>query len=208
MKKEKKNKKLAVKENKDSKKETKKKNLNNDQKSSVPDKKIKPVDVPELPPPDAVDRKIVTKLIADSATLYQNILVLPQHFNVDNHSYALFPAELKALAIIGQFTTINLTQLARQLGISKSAISKCTAKLLDKGLINKEKSAINTREVIFTLSTTGQAVFSQLDRVRAELFQPCDRIIGELSEPELNELHRIFSQLHASLQEILADNDE
>lgn len=114
---------------------------------------------------------------------------------MDNHSYALFPAELKALAIIGQFTTINLTQLARQLGISKSAISKCTAKLLDKGLINKEKSAINTREdSFFTYSTTGQAVFSQLDRVRAELFQPCDRIIGELSEPELNELHRIFSR--------------
>lgn len=70
--------------------------------------------------------------------------------------------------MIGQFSGINLTQLANKLAISKSAISKCTSKLLEKELIGKEKSPVNVREVVFTLTPNGQTIFNQLETVQYE----------------------------------------
>ncbi|MBC3803855.1 MarR family transcriptional regulator [Acetobacterium fimetarium] len=200
LKKEKKSKKLTGKEVRDSKKESKKKNLNEEKKSGTVEKKSKTSDIQ---PTAAVDRTTVKKLIVDSANLYQNILVLPQNFNVSSRSYSLFPSELKALDMIGHFPEINLTQLANKIGISKSAISKCTSKLLEKSLIKKEKSAVNTREVVFTLSEDGQSIFSQLGSAHTDLFKPVNEVIENLSSQEIDELQRIFSDFYSSLNEIL-----
>ena len=199
LKKEKKSKKLTGKEVRDSKKESKKKNLNEEKKSGTVEKKSKTSDIQ---PTAAVDRTTVKKLIVDSANLYQNILVLPQNFNVSSRSYSLFPSELKALDMIGHFPEINLTQLANKIGISKSAISKCTSKLLEKSLIKKEKSAVNTREVVFTLSEDGQSIFSQLGSAHTDLFKPVNEVIENLSSQEIDELQRIFSDFYSSLNEI------
>jgi len=203
LKKEKKSKKLDVKEVKNSKKETKKKNLNEEKKVGVVNKKSKSVPQDNIQPTAGVDHAAVKKLMIDSAVLYQNILVLPQAFNVNSHSYSLFPSELKALDMIGRFSGINLTQLANKIGISKSAISKCTSKLLEKELIKKEKSPINVREVIFTLSDDGQSVFSQLDNTHSDLFRPFNHVIESLSIQETNELHHVFLDIHSRLGEIL-----
>ncbi|MBC3887207.1 MarR family transcriptional regulator [Acetobacterium paludosum] len=203
MKKEKKSKKLDIKEGKDSKKETKKKNLNEEKKVGVISKKSKSVPQDNIQPTAGVDYAVLKKLMIDSAVLYQNILVLPQAFNVSNHSYSLFPSELKALDMIGHFSGINLTQLANKIGISKSAISKCTSKLLEKELIKKEKSPINVREVVFTLSEDGQSIFSQLDHAHSDLFRPFNRVLESLSIQETNELHHVFLDIHSRLEEIL-----
>ena len=202
LKKEKKSKKLTGKEVRDSKKETKKKNLNEEKKSGTVEKKSKTSGLSNIQPTAAIDRTAVKKLIVDSANLYQNILVLPQNFNVSSRSYSLFPSELKALDMIGHFPEINLTQLANKIGISKSAISKCTSKLLEKSLIKKEKSAVNTREVVFTLSEDGQSIFSQLGSAHTDLFKPVNEVIENLSSQEIDELQRIFSDFYSSLNEI------
>ncbi|PKM61360.1 MAG: hypothetical protein CVU99_03705 [Firmicutes bacterium HGW-Firmicutes-4] len=203
MKKEKKNKKPDLKEVKDSKKETKKKSAADEKKVGTVLKKEKSI-LPNLVPPDsAVDHTALKKLMIDSAVLYQNILVLPQSFTVNEGSYSLYPSELKALDMIGQFSGINLTQLANKLGISKSAISKCTSKLLEKELIGKEKSPTNVREVVFTLTPDGQAIFDQLEKVHNNLFEPFNKSLDELSNQEINDLHRIFLTIQSSLTEII-----
>lgn len=203
MKKEKKNKKLDVKEVRDSKKEIKKKSVSEDKKAAAIGKKTKTPDQVEVQGKLNVDHTAVKKLMVDSAVLYQNILVLPQAFTIGNNAYSLFPSELKALDMIGQFSGINLTQLANKLGISKSAISKCTSKLLEKGLIGKEKSDINVREVVFTLTNDGQSIFDQLESAHANLFKPFNASLQELSPQEINELHRLFLNIHSSLTEIM-----
>lgn len=203
MKKEKKSKKLDVKEAKDSKKESKKKNLSEEKKTGAIGKKVKSPTEDHIQSSLTVDYDAVKKIMIDSAVLYQSILVQPQIFNVNNDSYSLFPSEIKALNMIGRFSGINLTQLANKMGISKSAISKCTSKLLEKDLIKKEKSSINIREVVFTLSENGQLIFSQLESAHADLFKPFNTAIESLSHQEINELHHIFLNIHASLTAIL-----
>lgn len=193
MKKEKKKKKLDAKE---SKKDVKKKMLTDEKFVATIEASSPKTDMKTEP--DSLKR-----LMEDSAILYQNILSLPQTFNVGNQTYSLYPSELKALDMIGQFSGINLTQLAMKLGISKSAISKCTSKLLEKELIVKEKSLTNVREVVFTFTKEGQNIFDQLDLAHAKLFNPVNTALKELSKQETAELHRLFSILHNSLTEII-----
>lgn len=203
MKKEKKNKKPDIKELKDSKKETKKKSAAEDKKVGSVPKREKTIIPNSVPPDSAVDHTALKILMIDSAMLYQNILVLPQAFTVNEGSYSLYPSELKALDMIGQFSGINLTQLANKLGISKSAISKCTSKLLEKDLIGKEKSPVNVREVVFTLTPAGQSIFDQLETVHTKLFEPFNKSLAEFSTQEINDLHRMFLSIQASLTEII-----
>jgi len=203
LKKEKKIKKLDVKETKDSKKETKKKSAADEKKEgSVLKKEKSAVQNPEQAD-SAIDLSDLKKLMIDSALLYQDILVLPQTFTVNETSYSLYPSELKALDMIGRFSGINLTQLAGKLGISKSAISKCSSKLLEKELIAKEKSPVNVREVVFTLTAHGQVIFNQLEAVHDNLFEPLNTALNGLSTQEINDLHRIFLTISASLVEII-----
>jgi len=203
LKKEKKSKKPDIKEVKDSKKETKKKSAAEEKKEGAVPKKEKTTNQNSTQPDSAVDLTALKQLMIDSAVLYQHILVLPQTFTVQEASYSLYPSELKALDMIGQFSGINLTQLANKLGISKSAISKCTAKLLEKELIGKEKSSVNVREVIFTLTPDGQAIFDQLENVHAKLFEPFNKSLDNFSTQEINDLHRIFLTIQSSLTKII-----
>lgn len=203
LKKEKKSKKPESKEAKDSKKESKKKSVAEEKKAGTVPKKEKLNLTNSVSPDSVADLAAVKQLMIDSAVLYQNILILPQTFTIDESTYSLYPSELKALDMIGQFTGINLTQLANKLGISKSAISKCTSKLLEKELIEKEKSPINVREVVFTLTPNGQFIFSQLESTNAKLFEPFNQSLAEFSAEEINNLHRLFVTIKSSLTEVI-----
>jgi DNA-binding MarR family transcriptional regulator len=192
LKKEKKKKKLDVKE---SKKDLKKKMIAEE----------KNIDLSESSSPKTemnIETDSLKKLMEDSAVLYQNILSLPQTFNIGSQTYSLYSSELKSLDMIGHFPGINLTQLAVKLGISKSAISKCTSKLLEKELIVKEKSLTNVREVVFTFTKNGQSVFDQLESVHDRLFSPVTAALKSFSTQETTDLYRLFTVLHTSLTEI------
>jgi len=202
LKKDKKSKKSDLKEAKDSKKELKKKNAIEDHKLEVVHKKSSPTIISNVQTGDDADIASLKKEMIDCAGLYQNILVLPRTYNALDGVHSLFPSELKALDMIGAFSPINLTQLAVKLGISKSAVSKCSTKLLEKGLITKEKSLTNIREVVFMLSETGKSIYDQLEDAHYDLFKPVDTAINAFSDQEVNELQRLFSNLKSSLNEI------
>ena len=203
MKKEKKTKKADLKEVKETKKETKKKSAAEEKKGGSVSKKEKSIIAHPVSPDATIDHTTLKKVMIDSALLYHNILVLPQTFAINEESYSLYPSELKALDMIGQFSGINLTQLANKLGISKSAISKCTSKLLEIELIGKEKSPVNVREVVFTLTPDGQTIFNQLETVHSERFEPFNKTLDGFTANEINDLHRIFLTIQSSLTEII-----
>lgn len=202
MKKEKKNKKSDSKEVKDSKKEIKKKLAHEEKSSEVHPKKTKSPTTPDIQPNHDVDYDSLKKVMLDCTDLYQNIIALPRSYHTSDGPHSLYPSELKALNMIGLFSGINLTQLANKLDISKSAVSKCSSKLLEKGLIAKEKSQANVREVVFTLSETGQCIFDQLEDSNSALFKPIDTCIESLSNREISEIHGFFCCLNEGLTSV------
>ena len=106
----------------------------------------------------------------------------------------LYSAETHMVEVIGDAGKITTTQLADRMAITKGAVSQTTAKLLEKGLIQKESKA---NGFFLVLTEEGQAVFEEHRRFHGQMTERIDAVLNSMS-PESRE----------GLREILAVLDE
>ncbi|WKY47109.1 MarR family transcriptional regulator [Eubacteriaceae bacterium ES3] len=143
-------------------------------------------------------------LMKKAAESYQNIITAPLDFLINDQDTELFPSELKTLEIIGEMSGINLTQLSIELDISKSAVSKCTGKMLEKDLINKTPSPTNVRQVQFSLTESGKLIFDQYQDLQNNLFKPLYKSFESLNPDDNLKLQSFLESIAENLTEIEA----
>lgn len=76
--------------------------------------------------------------------------------------------------------------------MTKSAVSKITAKLLTKGLITRYQLHGNQKEVYFRLSRQGEAVFSIHEQQHQNISSEWKAFLGRYTAEELAFLHRLL----------------
>jgi DNA-binding MarR family transcriptional regulator len=76
----------------------------------------------------------------------------------------LYPSELHIIEAIGYNYAVNVTSLSRQFGITKGAVSQVVNKLSRKGFVSKERSRIDGKGIILSLTNEGWLAFSILDK--------------------------------------------
>ena len=80
----------------------------------------------------------------------------------DRHDYkfiltkSLLLSEIHVIDCIGKHQLPNSTFIAKELSMTKGAISKITAKLLEKELIKANHLEENKKEIYYTLTTQGK----------------------------------------------------
>lgn len=79
----------------------------------------------------------------------------------------LYHAEMELLQQISENPGANVSDLSRISGVTKSAITQMSAKLLDKGVIEKYSVSTNKKEKYFRLSEAGEAA----RRAQGEYYQ-------------------------------------
>lgn len=67
--------------------------------------------------------------------------------------------ELHVIQTIGKQDHMNVTSVALQIGVTKSAVSKITVKLVKKDLVSRYQLEDNQKEVFFRLTASGEKVF-------------------------------------------------
>ena len=67
--------------------------------------------------------------------------------------------EIHAIQAIGEHARINITDLGRHFGVTKSAASQMVAKLAEKGLVEKEPAAHSNKEYQLSLTESGRRAF-------------------------------------------------
>lgn len=67
----------------------------------------------------------------------------------------LHPSEIHALRYIASASTINMTELARSLSMTRGGISKCIGKLEKMGLVRRYKYVKNQKEIYLHLTEKG-----------------------------------------------------
>ena len=72
--------------------------------------------------------------------------------------HRLYPAEIHTVVAIGDNEGIGVTQLAKQLDVSKPTISERTRRLAAKGFIRKEKESTNAKSVLLWLTADGRKI--------------------------------------------------
>lgn len=83
----------------------------------------------------------------------------------------LYRAELNLLEKIDQYPNLNVSKLSEKSGVTKSAVTQMTVKLLGKGLIVRYQNPANKKEKYFRLTEEGRKVrnvHAQYNRMAAE----------------------------------------
>lgn len=70
----------------------------------------------------------------------------------------LYHAETDLLQMIGENPGANVSLLSEKLGVTKSAVTQMSARLTEKGLIEKYMVDANRKERYFKLTTSGESV--------------------------------------------------
>ena len=88
------------------------------------------------------------------------------------------PSEVHCIEYIEKHADSNVTKLAESFYMTRSAISKITKKLLEKGLIESYQKPENKKEIYFRLTEQGEAV-NQIHEELHKQFRERDRAVFE-----------------------------
>lgn len=90
------------------------------------------------------------------------------------------PSQVKVLGILRFRGSTNLSTLAREIGAAPSSASRLCDRLEASGMVAREISPANRREIRLTLTTQGRRRLESFDRTRREDF----REVLELMDPQ------------------------
>lgn len=108
-------------------------------------------------------------------------------------------AAIHTLEAVGKNEGINVTELAKRLGITKGAVSQMIGRLIRKGLVSKNRLADNEKEVMLNLTEKGWQVFNCHQDIHKEVFKEFMSNLGDFGDLEVNALRRILDTLEKHL---------
>ena len=135
-----------------------------------------------------------------SVNLFNEIEKQPKNYGTDQ---LIYNSEIDTITIIGQAKTINLTQIAKNLGISKSGSSRFVKKLLEKELITKSKKEGNEKEVIFSLTDKGRIAYKEKEEFNKEMYGSLYGIISRYVECDLNRIYEFLNEINEEMRKLL-----
>jgi len=91
----------------------------------------------------------------------------------------LYPSEIHNIEIIGRNPGINITNLAKALGVTKGAVSQIVNKLERKNLVEKFRDSGNEKEVMLKLQKKGKIAFNGHENFHAKFYS---EIMGEVDD--------------------------
>jgi len=86
------------------------------------------------------------------------------------------PSEVHCIEYIGRNVDSNVTKLAESFYMTRSAISKITKKLIEKGFIESYQKPDNKKEIYFRLTEQGKVIHKIHEELHKE-FQERDKVI-------------------------------
>jgi DNA-binding MarR family transcriptional regulator len=126
----------------------------------------------------------------------------PRDFGI---GITVYPSEIHTIEIIGKNAGLNVTELARLLGITKGAVSQIVQKLVRKGLVERCKDVDNDKEVLLQLTPAGQNAFQGHEKHHARIDLFLYRKLNDMSGEQIVFLEDIFQTIEGYLD--LALND-
>lgn len=123
------------------------------------------------------------------------------------HTYHIEPkiylAEIHTIVMIGAHENINITDLSKLQGISKSAVSQAISKLVKKGFIEKKVSPDTENEVILSLTEKGQQVSDLHEKQHILIRAKLAAILEKYPSETVNMLSSLSVDIQKMWREIL-----
>lgn len=117
----------------------------------------------------------------------------------------LYSSEINTLEIIGKYSGINMTQLAKKRGVTKGAVSQIVTKLVKKKLVTKNQAPDSNKELSLQLTTSGVIAFKNHEKFHAKYDQPMIEKLKIMNPEQLAVLSDVFDMLEGTIDNYLKD---
>ena len=126
------------------------------------------------------DKELVTKIL-DSIAL---VVSLDKKRVVTHEGEKLHPSEIQLLMFLYHVKDTNITAIAKEMGLTKGAISQTLSRLQKKGIISKEMYPKKKNELHVQFTESGEQLMAQLNKSRKSVEGKYRRYIKTLSKKE------------------------
>lgn len=107
----------------------------------------------------------------------------------------LMISEFHVIDCIGKNQLPNATFISKELDMTKGAISKITAKLLEKSLIKANRLENNKKEIYYTLTAQGREAFEIHEKLHEKENEKLLAIFNKYSKEELSTISNFLDDL-------------
>jgi MarR family transcriptional regulator, organic hydroperoxide resistance regulator len=105
-------------------------------------------------------------------------------------------SELLFFSALNNCQGISSPELARNMGLSPSRISRVVDKLVVNGFLDRNTDASDRRVIILCLTSKGKSIRTRIEKVRNE----CEsRLLETIPSEELERFNEIFSKIVVNL---------
>ncbi len=113
---------------------------------------------------------------------------------LDSHleSEGITAAQFKVLIIVTQYQVDTPAELCRYLGLDSGSMTRMLDRLVQKGLILRDRCAEDRRQVRLALTDEGQRVANRLPEIGAAAM---NELVGVLQPEELTTLESLLAKL-------------
>jgi DNA-binding MarR family transcriptional regulator len=106
--------------------------------------------------------------------------------------FGLAVTEWRVIAVLGRFPELSANGVAERTAMDKVAVSRAVARLLERGLLQRETHGADRRRSVLTLSETGYRIYDEV----APLALECERrLLAHLDAGERATLDRLLDKL-------------
>ena len=97
----------------------------------------------------------------------------------------IYRSEIHILKLIGDYTNLHVSEIARKFGVTKGAISQALKKLERKGLIEKYLDETNNTRLLVKLTDKGKRAYLKHEEYHMEYDKDVYSFLNELNDHEL-----------------------
>jgi DNA-binding MarR family transcriptional regulator len=108
-------------------------------------------------------------------------------------------SEIHTITAIGDLENPNVTGIAKELKMTRGAISKTTKKLISKGLIEPYEIPENKQKVFFKLTETGKELYREHDKRHKEWEERDLQFLNQFSTEQLENISLFMTSYNTYL---------
>ena len=110
--------------------------------------------------------------------------------------------EWRVIAVLGRFPGLSASEVAARTAMDKVAVSRAVARLLERGLLERETDDGDRRRSVMALSVAGRRVHAQVSPLALEIES---RLLAGLDAGERRQLHALLEKLAQRVPDIGGD---
>ncbi|SHK73917.1 MarR family transcriptional regulator [Desulforamulus aeronauticus] len=139
-----------------------------------------------------------------------NKMVWLNKFKMEDRLKDYKPSEVHCIEYIGRNVDSNVTKLAESFYMTRSAISKITKKLIEKGFIESYQKSDNKKEIYFRLTPQGKVINKVHEELHKEFRERDKAVFEQVTEEQfdsmLSFMERYSRHLDAEIKKLGVDS--